>query len=61
VPAPVQNTIKTQSEAGNVVRIREKARGGRNVYAVEFERQGINKRIEIDETGAILKDNLPNK
>ena len=57
VPAAVQQTIRTQGEAGTIKEIERGEKGGRTVYVVEFQKEGRNKKITVAEDGTVLKDN----
>jgi hypothetical protein len=59
VPPAVQERIKAQGDTSSIKSIHRRTKGPNAVFDVEFQQEGINKRIEIDETGAILKSNLP--
>jgi uncharacterized membrane protein YkoI len=56
-PAAVQKAIHEQSVAGTLKPIKREMRDGRTQYDIEFEKEGKNVRMTVNEDGTILKDN----
>jgi uncharacterized membrane protein YkoI len=57
VPLPVQQAIRGIGNTAALKPIEQKTENGKTVYHVEFEGQGINRRMVIAEDGTVLKDN----
>jgi len=57
LPIAVQNTLKQQGEVSKLKPIKREMNNGRVQYDVEFEQEGLNKRLTIGEDGMILKGN----
>lgn len=57
VPAAVQKTIREQASTSTLKPIKRETRDGRVQYDVEYEKEGKNLRMTINEDGTILKDN----
>jgi uncharacterized membrane protein YkoI len=57
VPLAVQQAIKSAGNFTALKPIRQTTANGRTVYRVEFEQQGINRRMEIAEDGTVIRDN----
>ena len=56
-PPAVQAAIRANGDPTTVKEIERGEKGGRTVYAVEFEKDGRNKKLQVAEDGTILKDN----
>jgi len=57
VPAPVQKTIRENATVGSLKPIKRETRDGRVQYDVEYEKEGKNLRLTVNEDGTIVKDN----
>ncbi len=57
LPAPVQKAIRDQGNLGTLKPIKREVNAGRTQYDVEFERDGKNTRLTLNEDGSIAKDN----
>ena len=58
VPAPVQKTIRDSGAAGSLKPIKRETRDGRVQYDVEYEKDGKNLRMTVNEDGTVVKDNI---
>lgn len=56
-PPAVQAAIRANGDPTAVKEIERGEKGGRNVYTVEFQKEGRNHKIQLAEDGSILKDN----
>jgi len=56
-PPAVQAAIRASGDPPTIKEIERGEKGGRTVYAVEFEKDGRNKKLQVAEDGSILKDN----
>jgi uncharacterized membrane protein YkoI len=54
VPDAVQKAIKAQAQGETVQDVERESRDGRNVYEVEFKREGINRHVKFAEDGSVL-------
>lgn len=59
LPAAVQTTLQKEKGDASIegLKIKKDMKEGKALYKVEFEEKGKNTKLEIDESGAILKDN----
>jgi uncharacterized membrane protein YkoI len=57
VPVAVQRTIRERANVGTLKPIKKETRDGRVQYDVEYEKEGKNLRMTVNEDGTILKDN----
>ena len=59
LPAAVQTTLQKEKGEAPIegLKIKKDMKEGKALYKVEFEEKGKNTKLEIDESGAILKDN----
>lgn len=57
VPPAVQQAIKAAGDPSTLKPIQRKIKNGKTVYDVEFQKEGLNTRMEIAEDGTVLKDN----
>jgi len=57
VPAAVQKTIRDNCDVGTLKPIKRETRNGRVQYDVEYEKEGKNLRLTVNEDGTVLKDN----
>jgi len=58
VPAAVQKTIRENTTAGSLKPIKRETRDGRVQYDVEYEKDGKNLRMTVNEDGTVVKDNI---
>lgn len=56
LPAAVQSAVLSSGN-GKIVDIDIKEQDGKKVYEVDFQREGINRRIEYNADGSVIKDN----
>lgn len=54
LPPAVQETIKAQGATGTLKPIKMETEDGRTVYKVEFEKEGLNKRMTIGADGRLI-------
>jgi len=55
VPPAVQQAIKAAGDPATLKPIQRKIKDGKTVYEVEFQKEGLNTRMEIAEDGTVLK------
>ena len=55
-PPAVQQAIKAAGDPATLKPIQKKVKDGKTVYEVEFQKEGLNTRMEIAEDGTVLKD-----
>jgi uncharacterized membrane protein YkoI len=58
VPAAVQKTIRENAAVGSLKPIKRETRDGRIQYDVEYEKEGKNLRMTVNEDGTVVKDNI---
>ena len=56
-PAAVQKTIRANCDVGSLKPIKREMHDGRAQYDVEYEKEGKNLRLKIDQDGTVVKDN----
>lgn len=56
LPDKVQTAIKNQAKGETLEHVERETRDGQTVYQAEFKREGLNRRVTFDASGAVLPD-----
>jgi uncharacterized membrane protein YkoI len=56
LPAAVQRTAQAEAAGREIVDIDRETWRGRPVYEIEFKQSGLNSRVYIDDSGAVVRD-----
>lgn len=61
VPRPVQDAARAQAQGREIADVDRETWKGKPVYEIEFKEKGLNSRVYVDESGAVVRDEQPRR